>query len=143
MKSHLSNTVALSTGQKQLLCLARAVLTNSKILVIDEATAYVDYQIDKFIQDTIKLKFEKSTIITIAHRLSTLRDYDKIIVMDGGSIIKIGTPAEIIVKQEEFELRKPIRHSSVSESSQLISVSAAISRDISRTMSRQNTISNF
>lgn len=77
----------LSVGQKQLICLARAILRNSKILIIDEATANVDEKSDNLIQNSVRKQFQDCTVLTIAHRLKTIIDSDRIIVMDAGSIV--------------------------------------------------------
>lgn len=84
----------LSQGQRQLLCLARAMLRDPKVLVMDEATASIDYATDSKIQETIRDL--KSTIITIAHRLATIVDYDKVLVLDHGEVVEYGHPHELL-----------------------------------------------
>ncbi|KAI8611102.1 P-loop containing nucleoside triphosphate hydrolase protein [Chytriomyces sp. MP71] len=86
----------LSSGQRQLLCLARAVLRKSKVLVLDEATAAIDYETDNIIQRTIRELARQSTIITIAHRINTIIDYDRILVLDQGVVSELDTPQNLL-----------------------------------------------
>ncbi|XP_007443149.2 multidrug resistance-associated protein 1 [Python bivittatus] len=86
----------LSVGQRQLVCLARALLRKSKILVLDEATAAVDLETDSLIQSTIRAQFEGCTVLTIAHRLNTIMDYTRVIVLEKGEIVESGAPATLL-----------------------------------------------
>ncbi|KAF7343129.1 ATP-dependent bile acid permease [Mycena venus] len=110
-----------STGEKQLLCMARAILKRSKILVMDEATASVDYATDELIGKTIRREFQASTILTIAHRLRTVIDYDKIMLLDQGKIAEFDRPSVLLTNKsskfyalckatgkEEFEMLKKL-----------------------------------
>ncbi|KAI9202166.1 P-loop containing nucleoside triphosphate hydrolase protein [Polychytrium aggregatum] len=89
----------LSVGQRQLLCLARAIICKPKILVMDEASSAVDAMADTLIQKAIKSNFADSTVISIAHRLNTIADFDRIIVLDAGNIAEMGTPHELLAKE--------------------------------------------
>ena len=99
----LSSSIAesgsnLSQGQRQLLCLARALLKAPRVLLMDEATASIDYATDGKIQDTLR-DVKESTILTIAHRLQTIIDYDKVLVLDKGKVIEYAAPWELISKE--------------------------------------------
>ncbi|EDX14816.1 GD21421 [Drosophila simulans] len=85
-----------SVGQRQLVCLARAILRHNKILIMDEATANVDPETDKLIQQTIRSKFAHCTVLTIAHRLHTVMDSDRVLVMDAGEVRELGHPYELL-----------------------------------------------
>ncbi|CAI5520236.1 unnamed protein product, partial [Closterium sp. Naga37s-1] len=84
-----------SVGQRQLVCLARAVLHRSRILLMDEATANVDMATDALIQTTIRRQFAASTVITIAHRLHTIIDADKVLVLEQGRVVQFGSPQQL------------------------------------------------
>ncbi|XP_060645841.1 multidrug resistance-associated protein 1 isoform X12 [Drosophila nasuta] len=86
----------LSVGQRQLVCLARALLRKTKVLVLDEATAAVDLETDDLIQKTIRSEFKDCTVLTIAHRLNTIMDSDKVIVLDKGQITEFASPTELL-----------------------------------------------
>lgn len=90
----------LSHGQRQLFCLARAMLMSSKILVIDEATASVDLQTDNLMQQIISEHFADCTIIAVAHRLETIRNYDRIAVFENGRIVEYGEPGVLLANEE-------------------------------------------
>ncbi|KAM4698698.1 multidrug resistance-associated protein 1-like [Rhinophrynus dorsalis] len=92
----------LSVGQRQLVCLARALLRKTKILVLDEATAAVDLETDDLIQTTIRKEFEDCTVITIAHRLNTIMDYTRILVFDKGQIVEFDSPENLLENKGIF-----------------------------------------
>ncbi|KAL5034983.1 Transporter of the ATP-binding cassette (ABC) [Batrachochytrium dendrobatidis] len=91
-----------SQGQKQLMCLARALLRSRRLIFLDEATASVDADTDSKIQDTIRSQFSDATVLTVAHRLRTVIDYDRVLVMDQGEVAEIGTPFELLERKGMF-----------------------------------------
>jgi len=95
-----TNGENFSVGQRQLLCLARAMIRNSPILIMDEATASVDIETDAIIQKALRTKFSNVTVITIAHRLNTIIDYDKILVLSKGEVLEYDTPKNLLFEKD-------------------------------------------
>ncbi|KAI8802118.1 hypothetical protein BJ742DRAFT_873513 [Cladochytrium replicatum] len=91
-----------SHGQKQLLCLARALIRQSKVIILDEATASVDHETDTRIQQTIRTEMAGATVLTIAHRLKTIADYDLVAVMDSGAIAEFAHPYDLMTREDSI-----------------------------------------
>lgn len=92
----------LSVGQRQLLCLARALVLQPKILVMDEATANVDYETDLQIQKCLRQDLKECTLLTIAHRLNTILDYDRILVLDDGKVVEFDSPSVLLERKDGY-----------------------------------------
>lgn len=107
-----------SVGQRQLICLARAIIRNNKILMLDEATANVDPQTDALIQKTIRTKFAKCTVLTVAHRLNTIMDSDRVLVMENGKVAEFDHP-HILLQDEHGLFSKMVNDTGKSESEML------------------------
>ena len=94
-----------SVRERQLVCLARALLQRSKIIILDEATANVDFKTDRLIQEVIRNRFKDSTVVTIAHRLNTIMDYDKVLVMEQGRVVEFDKPEVLLENKTGFLAR--------------------------------------
>ena len=94
--------INLSQGQRQLLCIARAIISKPKILLMDEATSNIDSKTDQIIQRIIKTEFSDSTVITIAHRLNTIIQYDRVVVLAAGKMIDQGSPSAMLDRKGVF-----------------------------------------
>lgn len=97
---HLSTPISsggqnLSSGQRQLLSLARALIRNTRIILVDEATASIDYESDVQVQRMLRTEFGDRTVLVIAHRIQTVKDYDRIAVFDQGKLVQFGAPQEL------------------------------------------------
>lgn len=116
LKSGLDYTVAengenLSAGQRQLICLARALLRKTRILILDEATAAIDLETDSLIQQTIRNEFADCTILTIAHRLNTIMDSNRVLVLDKGRVSEFDSPQKLLADRRSrfYALAKDAR----------------------------------
>lgn len=116
-----------SAGQRQLVCLARAILQDNKILVLDEATANVDPTTDALIQTTIRKKFKTCTVLTIAHRLNTIMDSDKVLVMDHGQAIEFDHPY-ILLQNNRGHFTSMVQETGKSMAEQLRQCAQEVSR---------------
>lgn len=94
------NGKSVSQGQRQLLCIARAILSKAKVLVLDEATASLDAQTDLMIQEAIKKNFSELTMLTIAHRLNTIIECDRVLVMDAGRVCEFDEPVKLLENKD-------------------------------------------
>jgi len=108
----------LSVGERQLLCLSRALLKNNKVLLVDEATANVDLRTDELIQTTIRERFKNCTVLTIAHRLNTVMDSDRIMVIHEGKIVEFDAPSCLLQTKDGF-FKKLVEQTGVEESKRL------------------------
>ena len=97
-----SNGNNISIGEKQLICIARALIKKSKIILMDEATANIDYKTETFLQNSINKSMKDCTVITIAHRIKTIINYDKILVLSNGEIVEYDTPKNLLAKKGLF-----------------------------------------
>ena len=104
----------VSVGERQLICLARVLLQQSKIIILDEPTAHVDPDTEQTIWNTVREKLKNSTVITIAHRLNTIRDCDKILVFREGKVVEVGT-FDVLLKTEGSELSELARGSQIEQ----------------------------
>mmetsp|Transcript_17293 Transcript_17293/g.18755 ORF Transcript_17293/g.18755 Transcript_17293/m.18755 type:complete len:203 (+) Transcript_17293:2-610(+) len=89
-----------SAGQRQLICIARAILRKPKILVLDEATASIDNETDNLIQSMIRKEFTQCTVLTIAHRLNTIIDSDRVMVLEQGKLMELAAPQDLLEKKD-------------------------------------------
>uniref|UniRef100_A0A8C1P8U4 Multidrug resistance-associated protein 4 n=1 Tax=Cyprinus carpio TaxID=7962 RepID=A0A8C1P8U4_CYPCA len=116
-----------SVGQRQLVCLARAILRKNRILIIDEATANVDPRTDELIQKTIRDKFKECTVLTIAHRINTIIDSDRILVLDAGRIHEYDAP-HVLLQNQNGIFYKMVQQTGKAEAASLLQTAKQVSR---------------
>ncbi|EZA47172.1 putative multidrug resistance-associated protein [Ooceraea biroi] len=116
-----------SVGQRQLLCLARAIIRNNRIMVLDEATANIDPYTDSLIQKTVRTKFLNCTVFTIAHRLNTIMDNDRIIVMNAGCLVEFDHPYVLLQLKGWFY--SMVQQTGVSMAKNLVDIATKVSEN--------------
>ena len=92
----------LSVGERQMLVLAKALLRHTRIFVLDEATASVDAETDRRVQEVLQQEFHDHTVLTIAHRIDTIMHYDRVMVLSAGQIVEFDAPAELLKNSESL-----------------------------------------
>ena len=97
-----NNGVNISIGEKQLICIARALIKKTRIILMDEATANIDYKTETYLQKSINAGMKDCTVITIAHRIKTIINYDKILVLNNGEIVELDSPKKLLDKKGLF-----------------------------------------
>lgn len=110
--SDVAGGTTLSVGQRQLLCMARALLKNARMLLMDEATSNVDSETETVLQGALRYELRNCTVLTVAHRLHTIIDSDRVLVLDGGSIVENDCP-EVLMKKPDGRFRKLLNDSNI------------------------------
>jgi len=93
---------SFSVGQQQLMCLARCLLNHGKVILLDEATSSVDHTTEILVREVLKCEFADCTVIEVLHRLDTIMDYDKVVVMQDGAVAEVGRPADLLQSTESL-----------------------------------------
>ncbi|OJA20729.1 hypothetical protein AZE42_08496 [Rhizopogon vesiculosus] len=142
--SAIGNAIAsgggnLSVGQRQILALARAIVRGSKLLILDEATSAIDYKTDSAIQSSLRNELHNVTQIIVAHRLQTIIDADKIMVLDAGKLVEFGSPWELL-QNEKGMLRALVDESGDKDAFTIESLEAGFKRNTSTDLIQQRAV---